>query len=239
MDYLFAAQYANGGFPQFFPLKKGYYTHITFNDDAMIGVLKLLREVAKKDDDFKFADESRRAKAESAVEKATPLILKLQVEIDGKKTVWAAQYDETTLKPAAARKFEPISLTAGESVGIIRFLMLDSKPGQDKIEAIEAAIDWYRKNKIEGIRWEKIKGENSVVKDKNAPPIWARFYEIETMKPIFIGRDAVIKYDVSQIESERRNGYAWYIESPNSLLEKDYSKWKEKIGKQSTADGRR
>jgi hypothetical protein len=33
------------------------------------------------------------------------------------------------------------------------------------------------------------------VKDKAAPPIWARFYEIETMKPIFIGRDSIIKYD--------------------------------------------
>ncbi len=229
LDYLFAAQYANGGYPQFYPLKKGYYTHITFNDDAMIGVLKLLREVAKKDDDFKFVDEARRAKAESAVEKATPLILKLQVEINGKKTVWAAQYDENTLKPAAARKFEPISLTAGESVGIVRFLMLDAHPSAEKIAAIEAAIDWYRKNKIEGIRWERIKGENTVVKDQNAPPIWARFYEIETMKPIFIGRDSVIHYDVSQIEAERRNGYNWYVTAPNDLLNKDYPKWKEKI----------
>ena len=39
LDYLLSSQYENGGFPQFFPLKKGYYTHITFNDDAMIGVL--------------------------------------------------------------------------------------------------------------------------------------------------------------------------------------------------------
>ena len=123
LDYLLASQYENGGFPQFYPLKKGYYTHITFNDDAMIGVLKLLREIAKKKEDYQFVDEERRLKAEKAVEKAMPLILKLQVEIGGKKTVWAAQYDEKTLKPAAARKFEPISLTAGESIGIVRFLM--------------------------------------------------------------------------------------------------------------------
>ena len=231
LDYLFAAQYENGGYPQFFPLRKGYYTHITFNDNAMIGVLKLLREVAKKNEDFAFVDEDRRKQAEKAVAKAIPLILKLQVEIGGKKTVWAAQYDENTLKPAAARKFEPISLTAGESVGIIRFLMLDTKPDQEKIDAIEAAIDWYRKNKIEGIRWERKDGENSVIKDKNAPPIWARFYEIETMKPIFIGRDSVIHYDVMEIEAERRNGYGWYTSEPNQLLEKDYPKWKAKIKK--------
>ncbi len=231
LDYLFAAQYENGGYPQFFPLRKGYYTHITFNDNAMIGVLKLLREVAKKNEDFAFVDEDRRKQAEKAVAKAIPLILKLQIEIGGKKTVWAAQYDENTLKPAAARKFEPISLTAGESVGIIRFLMLDAKPNREKIEAIEAAIDWYRANKIEGIRWERIKGENTVIKDKKAMPIWARFYEIETMKPIFIGRDSVIHYDVMEIESERRNGYGWYTSEPNQLLEKDYPKWKAKIKK--------
>jgi PelA/Pel-15E family pectate lyase len=231
LDYLLASQYETGGFPQFYPLKKGYYTHITFNDDAMIGVLKVLREIAKKKEDYLFVDEERRARAEKAVEKATPLILKLQVEVNGKKTVWAAQYDEFTLKPAAARKFEPVSLTAGESVGIVRFLMLDASPDQAKIDAIESAIAWYRANKIEGIRWERQKGENTVVKDKTASPIWARFYEIETMKPIFIGRDAVIKYDVSQIEAERRNGYAWYTGEPNELLEKDYPKWKEKIAK--------
>ncbi len=229
LDYLLASQYENGGFPQFFPLKKSYYTHITFNDDAMIGVLKVLREIAKKNEDYKFVDEDRRLKSEKAVEKATPLILKLQVEINGKKTIWAAQYDEFTLKPAAARKFEPISLTAGESVGIVRFLMLDAKPSQEKIDAIESAIAWFRSNKIEGIRWEKIKGETVVIKDKNAPPIWARFYEIKTMKPIFIGRDSVIKYDVSEIEAERRNGYAWYSNEPNELLEKDYPKWLEKV----------
>ncbi len=231
LDFLFAAQYENGGYPQFFPLKKGYYSHITFNDDAMIGVLKLMREVSKKSDDFLFVDEPRRIKAAAAVEKASPLILKTQVEISGEKTVWSAQYDEVTLKPAAARKFEPVSLTAGESVAIVRFLMLDSKPDQNEIDAIEAAVKWFRANKIEGIRWVRKNGENSVVKDKTAPPIWARFYQMETMKPIFIGRDTVIKYDVMEIEAERRNGYAWYISEPNELLEKDYPKWKEKIKK--------
>ena len=231
VDYLLASQYENGGFPQFFPLKKGYYSHITFNDDAMIGVLKLLREIAGKKEDYLFVGEERRAKAERAIERATPLLLKTQVVVDGKKTVWAAQYDEFSLKPAAARAFEPISLTAGESVGIVRFLMLDSKPTPEIVEAIESAVAWYRKNQISGIRWERKSGQSAVVNDKTAPPIWARFYQIETMRPIFIGRDAVIKYDVSQIEAERRNGYAWYVSEPEELLTKDYPKWKAKMQK--------
>jgi PelA/Pel-15E family pectate lyase len=228
LDYLLSSPYENGGFPQFYPLKKGYYMHITFNDDAMIGVLELLRNIARKEDDYKFVDEQRRAKAEAAVSKAIPLILKLQVVIDGKRTVWIQQYDENTLAPAWARKFEPPCLTASESVGIVRFLM-DEKPTPEIKEAIESAIDWYRKNQITGIKWQRTNGENAVVKDKSAPPIWARFYEIPTMKPIFIGRDSVIRYDVSEIEAERRNGYAWYVTTPNELLNKDYPKWKGKL----------
>lgn len=228
LDYLLSMQYENGGFPQFFPLKKGYYTHITFNDDAMIGVLNLFRGITDKREDFKFVDEERRLKAEKELEKAVPLILNLQVIVAGKKTVWAAQYDEHTLKPAWARKYEPPCLTAGESVGIVRFLMQE-KPTPEIIEAIESAISWYKKNQISGIRWARINGRNTVIKDRAAPPIWARFYEIETMKPIFLGRDSIIHYDVSEIEAERRNGYAWYVSSPIELLEKDYPKWKAKI----------
>ena len=69
----------------------------------------------------------------------------------------------------------------------------------------------------------------SVVKDKAAPPLWARFYEIETMKPIFLGRDSVIRYDVCRIEAERRNGYAWYVSTPNELLEQRLSEMESKI----------
>jgi PelA/Pel-15E family pectate lyase len=224
VDYLLASQYENGGFPQYYPLKKGYYSHITFNDDAMIGVLRVLRDIARKDDDYKLVDEERRVKAEAAVARAIPLILKLQVEIDGKKTIWVQQYDEHTLKPAWARKFEPPCLTASESVGIVRFLMQE-KPTPEIMTAIESAIEWYKKNQLVGIRWERRSGENLVIKDRSAPPIWARFYEIPTMKPIFIGRDSVIRYDVSEIEAERRNGYAWYVSEPNELLNRDYPKW--------------
>lgn len=228
LDYLFAAQYENGGWPQFFPLRKGYYSHITFNDDAMIGVMRVLRDVSNGGGDYAFVDSARRAKAVSAVARAVELILKLQVVVDGKRTVWAAQYDERSLKPAAARAFEPVSLTAGESVGIVRFLMQQSSHSTEMIEAINAAIKWYEANAIKGIRWERTNGENQVIKDAAAKPIWARFYQIDTMRPIFIGRDGVIKYDVMQIEPERRNGYAWYVESPGGLL-KDYLKWKAKV----------
>jgi len=93
--------------------------------------------------------------------------------------------------------------------------------------SIEAAVEWYKANQLSGVRWERRDGQNSIVKDPAAPPLWARYYEVETMKPIFLGRDSVIRYDVMQIEAERRNGYAWYVSTPNSVLA-EYVKWKAK-----------
>jgi hypothetical protein len=123
LDYLLRAQYENGGWPQFYPDLKGYYKHITYNDDAMIGVMKLLRDVAAGKTAYAFVDDVRRANAARAVEKGIECILKTQVIVNGRRTVWCAQHDEVTLAPAPARKYELVSLSGGESVGIVRFLM--------------------------------------------------------------------------------------------------------------------
>jgi PelA/Pel-15E family pectate lyase len=237
-DYLIVSQYANGGFPQFFPLKEGYYKHITYNDDAMIGVLDLLRDIAEKRDDYKFIDEDRRTKADRAVQKGLEVILKTQVMDNGQKTVWCAQHDEATLLPAPARNFEPVSLSGSESVGIVRFLMGSSNPSAEVVEAVEAAIKWFERSRITDIRVATVpvkdyeRGfDRVVVADNNAPPLWARFYDIPTNRPIFTGRDKVVKNSLAEIEIERRTGYAYYTNAPHTLLEVDYPKWKAKRGK--------
>ena len=46
LDYLLEAEYDRGGWPMIYPLQDGYYSHITFNDNSMIGVMRLLRDVA-------------------------------------------------------------------------------------------------------------------------------------------------------------------------------------------------
>jgi len=234
LDFLLAAQYANGGFPQYFPLRKGYYTHITFNDGAMIGVLRLLRDIAKKTSAYSFVDEERRGKAEKAVQQGIECILKTQIRVAGRLTVWCAQHDESTLAPAAARKYELPSLSGSESVGITRFLMGIERPDSQVIAAIEAAVAWFEQSKLTGIKWveERLKSGGSdhvVVKDPKADPLWARFYEIGTNRPIFVGRDGVIKYNVAEIEAERRNGYQWYVSTPAVLLSRDYPAWKKKL----------
>ena len=235
LDFLFSMQYENGGYPQFFPLRKGYYSHITFNDNAMINVLRMMRDIAQKKADYAFVDEDRRLKAEKAVEKGIEAILKTQVIIKGQKTVWAAQHEAVTFAPAAARKFEPVSLSGKESADIVEFLMSIENPTAQIVESIEAAINWFQKSKLTGIKVVEKPDKTApdgfdriVVKDANALPLWARFYEIETNRPIFTGRDGVVKYNYMEIESERRSGYGYYTEEPNKLLNSLYPKWKQK-----------
>ncbi len=231
-DYLISSQYENGGFPQFFPLKKGYYTHITFNDGGMIGVLELFRSIIAKEPDFKFVDDKRRQQAEKSLQKGTEVILKTQIKVNGERTVWCAQHDEVTLEPAPARNYEVVSLSGSESVGVVRFLMEIEKPSAEVKDAINSAVKWFEKSKINGIKLEEKPLEGSpkgfdrfVVEDKNAPPLWARFYDIKTNRPIFTGRDKIVKYTFAEIEIERRTGYAYYTNAPKKLLEVDYPKW--------------
>jgi len=226
LDYLLKAQYPNGGWPQFYPDLTGYYKHITYNDDAMIGVMKLLRDVAEAKPVYAFVDKERRARAASAVEKGIDCILKTQVMVNGKRTVWCAQHDEVTLAPAAARAFEVVSLSGGESVGIVRFLMSIKDPSPAVVESIESAIAWFEQSQLKGIKWVETGTDRVVVKDPAAEPIWARFYEIGSNRPVFVGRDSVVKYSVAEIEHERRVGYSWYVDTPARLLQKEYPAWK-------------
>ncbi|HEY0097974.1 MAG TPA: pectate lyase [Pyrinomonadaceae bacterium] len=234
-DYLLKAQYENGGWPQYYPLRKGYYSHVTFNDSAMVNVLRLLRDVARKRSAYRFVDEDRRLRAEKAVAKGIELILKTQVVIGGKRTIWGAQHDEVTLAPAPARKFEPASLSAGESVGVVRFLLGIENPDARIVEAVESAVAWFKTSGVCGLRWVERRDASKpggyareAVADPKAPPIWARFYEIGTNRPVFAGRDGIVRYNVNEIDEERRNGYGWYVEEPAELLEKDYPAWRKK-----------
>ena len=224
IDHIFEAQYANGGWPQYFPLSKQYHRHITFNDGCMIRLMEFLREVATEDE-FKFVDSRRRRAAAKAVERGVDCIVKSQIVVDGTPTVWCAQHDEVTLAPAKARAYEHASLSGSESAGILRFLMTIEKPSREVIRAVNAGVKWFEAAKLEGIRVEKVDGDRQVIKDASAPPLWARFYEVETNRPIFCGRDGVIKYSLAEIEAERRNGYSWYGNWGENVL-KTHAKWR-------------
>lgn len=223
LDHVLAAQYENGGWPQSSPAR-GYSRHITFNDGTMVGLMELMRDVATKEE-FDFVDDARRKKAREAFDRGIDCILRCQIVVDGERTAWCAQHDEKTLAPAAARSYEHPSISGGESAGIVHLLMSIEEPSPEDVRAVDAACRWYERSKLTGIRLARQDGDRVVVSDPDAPPLWARFYEIATNRPIFSGRDGVIKYKYSEIEPERRNGYAWYVSSGKSVLE-EWPEWR-------------
>jgi PelA/Pel-15E family pectate lyase len=233
IDYVLASQYPNGGFPQFFPLRSGYYSRITYNDGAMIGALELLREVAAGHGAFSFIDAGRRARAADAVARGIDCILKTQIRQDGRLTAWCAQHDENTLEPAWGRSYEPPSVSGGESVGIVRFLMSIEQPSPGIIAAIEGAVAWFRKVVITGQRLDQFRRadgrlERILVPDSAAPPLWARFYELGTNRPLYMDRDSKPLYDFMQVGYERRSGYGYHSTAPADLIAKDYPRWRGK-----------
>ena len=246
LDYLLAAQYPNGGWPQYFPLITGYYTHITFNDDAMIRVLEVLRDVAAAREPFAWVDGARRARAADAERRGLDCLLRCQIVINGEKTVWCAQHDEVTFAPAPARKYEHVSLSGYESVGVVRYLMSIENPSPEVVTAVQAAVKWFEQAKLTGIRIDQPIApdlphghDRVVVADPKAPPLWARFYEIGTNRPIFSGRDSVIRYSLAEIEGERRGGYRWYVNEPAKLLGQDYPAWRARLAAFTTANAER
>ena len=223
LDLILDAQYPNGGWPQSFPSGTKYPRYITFNDNAMVNILELLRDVAESPQ-FAFVDGNRRSRARKAFQAGIGCILMCQVVVDGKKTVWCAQHDEVTLKPRPARTFELESLSGAESARVLRLLMSLEDPSGEVVQAVEAGVKWFDAVKLTGIKEVTVNGDKRIVQDASAPPLWARFYELGTHRPIFAGRDGVKKYDLAEIEPERRNGYAWYVSSGQDVA-RDYARW--------------
>lgn len=235
LQYLLAAQYQNGGWPQFFPLREGYYSQITYNDDAMVGVLKILQEIALDSSDFLSLKlkKSLKRKGAKAFDRGVSCILNTQVYLHDKPTVWCAQHDRHTMAPAKARSYELPSLSGSESVGIILLLMSIEKPSPKIIAAVNAAVAWFESHMIEDVRVEKQlnaegKTDKIVVKSPGASPLWGRFYDLETQKPYFCSRDGIKRNTLAEISYERRNGYRWYTSAPLQVLSK-YPQWKENL----------
>jgi PelA/Pel-15E family pectate lyase len=227
--YLLAAQFPNGGWPQVYPLQGGYHDAVTFNDDALCDVATLLASVAARRDDYASVPEPISSAARGAVARAVQLILKTQVVIGGKRTVWGQQHDALTLGPVGARNFEPAALSSNESARLLIFLMRLPNPSPEIRAAISDGVAWLSAHALHGVEWTRSKGPGGrqLISVPGAGPIWARFYDLTEMKPIFGDRDKSIHDDVGDLSAERRNGYSWFGPQPEKAIDA-YQVWKER-----------
>ena len=241
VEYLLSGQYENGGWPQFWPEMRDYQIHITYNDDAMVNTMTLLRDMVKQKEPYQgdLTDESLRQRMQAAFDKGIECILATQIVTDGELTIWCQQHDRETLKPAKARAYELPSYCSAESATITRLLMELPHPDDRVKRAVNAAMRWFEKHQITGYKVVSIGTRGSadhdtrLVEDPDAPPLWARFYDLEHCEPFVCDRDGIPRRHLSEIGSERRNGYSWYNSRP-AMLFPIYEAWLRKNGTKQT-----
>ena len=226
LHYIFSAQYPNGGWPQVWPLQGGYHDAITYNDGAMMHVVELLRDLSEGRNEFAFVSDKIRAEAATSLKRGLDCILATQIVVNDRHTVWCQQHEALTLKPTSARNYEMPSECSAESAEIVLFLMELPDPSPKVIQAVNAAVVWFEKTKIKNVAFRFAGGGGRrLVPSPGSGPIWARYYQIGTDRPIFGDRDKSIHDDLNEISAERRRGYAWYGSGPELVLRR-YEPWR-------------
>ena len=168
---------------------ESYRGHYTLNDGAisdLIATLLMAYEI--------YGDERYRAAALRGGD------FFLLAQLPEPQPGWAQQYN-AQMQPAWARKFEPPSVTGGESQGVLRsLLMLYRRTGERKyLEPIPRALAYYR---------------SSLLPDGRL----ARFYELETNKPLYFTKDYQLTYSSDDMPTH----YGFIVSSSLDRIERDY-----------------
>ncbi len=239
IGFLKNLQTEKGGFAQVYPKRGNYSDYVTFNDDAMVSVMKLLRNVYEKKAPYtNIVDDTTRAEIKAMFDKGIEYILASQIEVQGVKAGWCAQHDPITYEPKEAREYERPSISGSESVGIIELLMslTDNQVAQ---EAGLAAVRWFDEHKLVDKAFSKNGVTNATtgvveyIYDKPGSVIWYRFYDLNGIgffgdRRIFEDKTLNEKwdvcngyfYDVAEISEERRTEYSWMGNWPKSVIDK-------------------
>ncbi|MFT3736694.1 MAG: pectate lyase [Rhodocyclaceae bacterium] len=249
MDYLLSMQHERcGGWPHTVPGTERYHPFVTMADEVTSGVLRMLRKASSGSAPFAYLPYSVKQRAQTALERGDACVLQLQVVQNGRLTGWAGQYDPQTLQPAQGRSFELASIVSQETVEMLRYLMSIPEPSPEVVRAIESGVDWLERSKIKGWRLETFKidppikydyhtasTDRRMVEDPAAPPLWARFYDLQDNSVVLANRDSVRVSRYADIHHERRTGYGWYGAWPAKLLETEYPAWRQRVGRNTVA----
>ena len=160
-----------------------YGGHITFNDDVMANLIRVLLELNKLTGDAKYL---------AAAVRGGECIIRLQGGAG--QEIWAQQYDAHTLEPASGRSFEPAGYTPNESKEICDSLIeLYLATGQDRfLKPLPRAFAWYDTHRLPNGKW-------------------ARLYEPGTQRPVYgLPGDSGITYEVARARPGYSWQGRWY-----------------------------
>lgn len=185
LNMIFAAEKGCGGWSQYWPLSGNgsYQDYITFNDDLMTNVMRLLKDIASNKDDFNdLVDETTRKRCQTSFDHAIEVIIKCQVDDNGTPAAWCAQHDTIDYLPAVGRPHELPSISGSESANLLSYLMTIDNPSAELQQTIHSAVAWLDSHKIDGKAVEDFTNANGEsdrrVIDKAGSAVWGRFIQI-------------------------------------------------------------
>lgn len=168
---------------------KQYWFHYTLNDDTQADAIATMLLAHQI-----YGDQRWLA---SALHGGDFLIA---AQLPEPQPAWAQQYDRQ-MQPAWARKFEPAAVSGGESQEVLRTLMdLYQATGERRfLEPIPAALAWFERSRLPDGRL-------------------ARFYELETNRPLYMTSDYQLTYDDDDLPTH----YGFQVTDKSAKLAKRY-----------------
>lgn len=217
LGFILISQQTNGSWPQMYPARGNYSDMATYNDNAMIRVMVLAKDIVDQlspfDSDITTSDQ--RNQLQTALVKSVDYALKAQIINNGLLTVWCAQHHPTTYAPVAARAYELASKSGSESAGIVWFLMNWPDQSLAVQNAVKGALAWYKKTRVADLKFSS----GNFVVSANAS-LWYRFYEVNSDDYFFCDRggESTRTQDITQLSDNRRYGYQWAGDYGSKLL---------------------
>lgn len=166
-----------------------YWWFYTFNDNAIADTIEML---------FLAGEVYQSDRYRAAALQAADFILLAQ--LPEPQPAWAQQYD-FQMHPVWARKFEPAAVSGGESQGLIRTLLdVYIETGDRKyLEPIPRALAYLKRSELADGRL-------------------ARFYELQTNKPLYFTKS----YELTHDDSDLPTHYGFQVPSRVDELQRQY-----------------
>ncbi len=180
--------------PRTYTGHNNYWRFYTLNDRAMLDTIELMFEASEV-----YGEPRYRA---SAVKGCDFLLL---AQLPDPQPAWAQQYDYD-MHPCWARRFEPPAVTGGESQDAMLLLIDAYRHTGDAryLEPVPKALAYLKQSRLEDGRL-------------------ARFYELETNRPLYFTRD----YQLTHSDDDVPTHYSFTVGDRLDRIERAYDHAKE------------
>lgn len=249
IDYIIAIsnsyEYSNGGIPLYYPKfdDEEWKYNISMKNGNFINYLRTIEIILNSNDLLQFIN-NKIEQLKNTYLKNLNLLLKLQINIGKKKTIWSQYYNKNSLLPVNGNGNEPNGLCSLESSQILLYLMDFDNPTTNIKNAIIGGCEWFKEHKIYG--WTQIFDKKSynpedsedlteqqtlLTKYKYSPfpekmTIHSRYYDFDNQKPLFQENNKIYTLETFNDMSMSYRNNEFHVGLWGHYLLEIYEEWK-------------